>query len=207
MAKFLKILSFALVVAMMLSMTAFAAELGTVTSTPDKEHRTVKVEGNVTNAEDNQQVVILVLKSGKSLTSFGDDDIAYVDQIEADGGYEFNFGIDASKGDRFTAYIGGSAVAQPKSFSISLSESGPGDCTGPDGKPDDAVNILDYDLVIGAFGTKEGQPGYDPRADIDEKMDKMININDYDLKNWRLMHIGAQPVPPSLIKRWQKKFR
>lgn len=33
-----------------------------------------------------------------------------------------------------------------------------------------------------------------------------INLNDYDLSCWRLMHIGAQPVPPSLIKRWKKIF-
>jgi acyl-CoA synthetase (AMP-forming)/AMP-acid ligase II len=33
-----------------------------------------------------------------------------------------------------------------------------------------------------------------------------INLNDYNLDKWRLMHIGAQPVPPSLIKRWKEKF-
>ena len=33
-----------------------------------------------------------------------------------------------------------------------------------------------------------------------------INIADYDLSKWRLMHIGAQPVPPSLIKRWKSLF-
>ena len=33
-----------------------------------------------------------------------------------------------------------------------------------------------------------------------------IDVNDYDLSRWRLMHIGAQPVPPSLIKRWLKIF-
>ena len=33
-----------------------------------------------------------------------------------------------------------------------------------------------------------------------------INIEDYDLSAWRLMHIGAQPVPPSLIRRWKKVF-
>lgn len=33
-----------------------------------------------------------------------------------------------------------------------------------------------------------------------------INLNDYDLSNWRLMHIGAQPVPQSLIKRWLEYF-
>lgn len=33
-----------------------------------------------------------------------------------------------------------------------------------------------------------------------------INLDNYDLSQWRLMHIGAQPVPPSLIKRWKKYF-
>lgn len=33
-----------------------------------------------------------------------------------------------------------------------------------------------------------------------------INLADYDLAQWRLMHIGAQPVPPSLIARWKKIF-
>ncbi|MBO6053531.1 MAG: AMP-binding protein, partial [Clostridia bacterium] len=33
-----------------------------------------------------------------------------------------------------------------------------------------------------------------------------INLADYRLDQWRLMHIGAQPVPPSLIKRWKKVF-
>jgi acyl-CoA synthetase (AMP-forming)/AMP-acid ligase II len=33
-----------------------------------------------------------------------------------------------------------------------------------------------------------------------------IKLKDYDLNQWRLMHIGAQPVPPSLIQRWMKVF-
>jgi len=33
-----------------------------------------------------------------------------------------------------------------------------------------------------------------------------IDLKDYDLKNWRLMHIGAQPVPQSLIKKWLEIF-
>ncbi len=33
-----------------------------------------------------------------------------------------------------------------------------------------------------------------------------INLDDYKLDQWRLMHIGAQPVPPSLIKRWKSVF-
>ena len=33
-----------------------------------------------------------------------------------------------------------------------------------------------------------------------------INLDEYETKQWRLMHIGAQPVPPSLIKRWKAVF-
>ena len=33
-----------------------------------------------------------------------------------------------------------------------------------------------------------------------------VKLGDYKLEQWRLMHIGAQPVPPSLIKRWKKVF-
>lgn len=33
-----------------------------------------------------------------------------------------------------------------------------------------------------------------------------INLDHYLLEQWRLLHIGAQPVPPSLIHRWLKYF-
>lgn len=33
-----------------------------------------------------------------------------------------------------------------------------------------------------------------------------LKMEDYELSQWRLMHIGAQPVPPSLIKRWKEYF-
>ena len=35
---------------------------------------------------------------------------------------------------------------------------------------------------------------------------KMLKKEDYDLSCWRLMHIGAQPVPPTLVKRWKEYF-
>ncbi|MDO5328595.1 MAG: class I adenylate-forming enzyme family protein [Coriobacteriia bacterium] len=41
---------------------------------------------------------------------------------------------------------------------------------------------------------------------LDAIDDGRINLDDYLLDEWRLMHIGAQPVPPSLIKRWKKVF-
>ncbi len=33
-----------------------------------------------------------------------------------------------------------------------------------------------------------------------------VKLGDYDLSAWRLMHIGAQPVPQSLIKHWLDYF-
>ena len=33
-----------------------------------------------------------------------------------------------------------------------------------------------------------------------------IDLSEYELSQWRLMHIGAQPVPPSLIARWREHF-
>ena len=33
-----------------------------------------------------------------------------------------------------------------------------------------------------------------------------VDLKDYRLDQWRLMHIGAQPVPPTLIKRWKSVF-
>lgn len=33
-----------------------------------------------------------------------------------------------------------------------------------------------------------------------------LKKEDYKLSQWRLMHVGAQPVPPSLIRRWKEYF-
>ena len=33
-----------------------------------------------------------------------------------------------------------------------------------------------------------------------------VRLGQYRLESWRLMHIGAQPVPPSLIRRWKQVF-
>ncbi len=33
-----------------------------------------------------------------------------------------------------------------------------------------------------------------------------LKLEDYELDQWRLMHVGAQPVPPSLIKHWKEYF-
>jgi len=41
---------------------------------------------------------------------------------------------------------------------------------------------------------------------LDAIEDGRIDLSRYRLGQWRLMHIGAQPVPPSLIRRWLKVF-
>ena len=33
-----------------------------------------------------------------------------------------------------------------------------------------------------------------------------LKISDYELDQWRLMHIGAQPVPRSLVRHWKEYF-
>ncbi|MCM1569012.1 MAG: acyl--CoA ligase [Roseburia sp.] len=43
--------------------------------------------------------------------------------------------------------------------------------------------------------------------DILDSLDRGdLRLEDYELEQWRLMHIGAQPVPPSLIKHWKEYF-
>ena len=41
---------------------------------------------------------------------------------------------------------------------------------------------------------------------LDAIESEKVDISKYRLSQWRLMHIGAQPVPPSLIKRWLEVF-
>ncbi len=43
--------------------------------------------------------------------------------------------------------------------------------------------------------------------DILDALDRgELKMSDYELDQWRLMHIGAQPVPPSLIRHWKEYF-
>ena len=43
--------------------------------------------------------------------------------------------------------------------------------------------------------------------DILDALDRgELKKENYQLGQWRLMHIGAQPVPPSLIRRWKEYF-
>ena len=174
MSKIFKCISLVLVLVMMLSMTTFAASISAPAADANKDTRTVKVSGTVSDAAENQQVVILVLKSTANLNSVSDADIAYIDQIAADsdGKYEFNFAIDESKGDKFTAYIGGTGVAKPQSASINLGKGGAGDLDG-----DLVVGLFDYLEFVGTYKLKLGDEGYIPEADFDPTNE--IDVFDY----------------------------
>ncbi len=41
---------------------------------------------------------------------------------------------------------------------------------------------------------------------LDAIDDSRVDLSKFRLDQWRLMHVGAQPVPPSLIRRWMKVF-
>ena len=43
--------------------------------------------------------------------------------------------------------------------------------------------------------------------DILDSIDRgELDLEDYEFSPWRLTHVGAQPVPPSLIRRWKERF-
>ncbi|NLE07766.1 MAG: AMP-binding protein [Dehalococcoidales bacterium] len=33
-----------------------------------------------------------------------------------------------------------------------------------------------------------------------------LKLSDYDLSSWRMLHMGAQPIPPSVVKHWKTYF-
>lgn len=182
MKKFVGIVSLTLVMVMLFTVSAFAASVSTLTTEIDKDNRTVKVSGTVSEPVEGQQATIMILKGNVDLSSLTDDDIAYIDQVPVSGGkYEFNAAIAADKGDSFTVYVGGSDIAAPKPqrFSFTSLKKGPGDCTG-----DGAVNLEDYMLVINNWGRISTDPNFDVRADCND--DGAINLEDYMevINNW-----------------------
>ena len=165
-----------LVLVMLISMSAFAAEISAPAVTVDKDAKTADVSVTVKEPEAEQYVTILVIKNTANLASVSEDDIAYVDQEKAvDGSVTFKLGVDTAKyGEKFTVYVGGTGVAAPASAQLSFSNGGPGDADG-----NGMVNIKDYNLIIGAFGSATGSATYDEKADLNS--DGMVNIKDYNI--------------------------
>jgi hypothetical protein len=61
-----------------------------------------------------------------------------------------------------TAKYGFATTSTTSQFEVILV----GDVTGPDGEPDGKVDMRDIAFVAKQFGTQEGDPNWDPRADL-----------------------------------------
>ncbi|MDR1134342.1 MAG: acyl--CoA ligase, partial [Synergistaceae bacterium] len=70
-----------------------------------------------------------------------------------------------------------------------------------DGKPKSVLNALSDEGVTIAFMLVPWVQDI-----LQEVENGNLSFEDYDLDRWRLMHIGAQPVPPELIARWREFF-
>jgi len=180
MKRILAAVSVAVVLVMLFSMTAFAADLSGITSGGTVSNESAWVEGSVTAAA-GQQVTALVVEKGVSLSSVAEGDIAYIDQVTAEGGsFRISFKVDTAKfGVEYTAYIGGSDVSSYQSKDIILKARFPGDADG-----DGRVNITDYLMLVDTWNRIEGDARFDARADFNE--DGRVNIDDYLilLDNW-----------------------
>ena len=175
MKKFVGIVSLTLVMVMLFTVSAFAASVSTLTTEIDKDNRTVKVSGTVSEPVEGQQATIMILKGNVDLSSLTDDDIAYIDQVPVSGGkYEFNAAIAADKGDSFTVYVGGSDIAAPKPqrFSFTSLSKGEGDCNG-----DGVVDLEDYMYVFRNYGKTASDSGFELEADLTG--DGNVDIEDY----------------------------
>ncbi|MDR1580416.1 MAG: acyl--CoA ligase, partial [Synergistaceae bacterium] len=70
-----------------------------------------------------------------------------------------------------------------------------------DGKPRAILNALSEEGVTIAFMLVPWVQDI-----LQEVENGNLSFEDYNLDRWRLMHIGAQPVPPELIARWREFF-
>ena len=70
-----------------------------------------------------------------------------------------------------------------------------------DGKPRSILNALSAEGVTIAFMLVPWVQDI-----LQEVENGNLSFEDYNFDRWRLMHIGAQPVPPELIARWREFF-
>lgn len=174
MRKFLKVVCLATALVMILSSSAFAATVQLDTPVVDKEAKTAVVSGKIAAPEADSQATIVVVESSVSLSNLTDESIAYVDQIPVnqDGTFTFSMAINQENftGDKFMAYVGGTAVASVSNALVNFGDGKKGDLTG-----DGYVDIEDYNLVVNNFS----KATFDPRAD--GTGDGFVDIEDYNL--------------------------
>lgn len=118
MKKFMKALALALALCMVLSVSAFAADLG---ATPedgvvDSEARTVTF--TVTGVPANEQVALLILADGATLATANEDNILYIDQTAAtEDGASFVATIKEGN-DKVDVYVGSATISSSAAWEV-----------------------------------------------------------------------------------------
>ncbi|GIV15362.1 MAG: hypothetical protein KatS3mg022_0797 [Armatimonadota bacterium] len=69
-----------------------------------------------------------------------------------------------------------------------------GDCDG-----DNEVTLLDFGIVVSAFGSTPNDPNWDPRADLDGDLE--VTLFDYGIVVRHFGAVGAEPFDPSAPRR------
>ncbi|MGC8784298.1 MAG: dockerin type I domain-containing protein [Armatimonadota bacterium] len=69
-----------------------------------------------------------------------------------------------------------------------------GDCDG-----DNEVTLLDFGIVVNAFGSTPNDPNWDPRADLDGDLE--VTLFDYGIVVRNFGAIGAEPFDPALPRQ------
>ncbi|GIV18303.1 MAG: hypothetical protein KatS3mg023_0054 [Armatimonadota bacterium] len=69
-----------------------------------------------------------------------------------------------------------------------------GDCDG-----DNEVTLLDFGIVVNAFGSTPNDPNWDPRADLDGDLE--VTLYDYGIVVRNFGAVGAEPFDPALPRQ------
>ncbi len=69
-----------------------------------------------------------------------------------------------------------------------------GDCDG-----DNEVTLLDFGIVVNAFGSTPNDPNWDPRADLDGDLE--VTLLDYGIMVRNFGAVGAEPFDPALPRQ------
>ncbi len=69
-----------------------------------------------------------------------------------------------------------------------------GDCDG-----DNEVTLLDFGIVVNAFGSTPNDPNWDPRADLDGDLE--VTLLDYGIMVRNFGAVGAEPFDPALSRQ------
>lgn len=174
MKKLLKAVALITVLCMALSMSAFAAENGD--TTVDEDAKTITV--NVLGAGANEEVALLIVKTGVELANASEGQIMYIDQAvaNADGAVAFNNVKILDENEKIDVYVGSADLDEAKCLGTDISVKGVGVIT----LVDDSAIVVD---AVGDGGVYAGY-GVALTVNVPEGLEisKMIWAFDVKLK-------------------------